>query len=101
MEHFIWNPNKTFPESFRMFRCTAVFLLLVLNADAALAFPVNWGKRVGRFTAYVERNIAAQSGRVRVLERLSDDFQRRSQGYTRALERRARPFQTGSGAPGE
>jgi precorrin-6B methylase 1 len=82
-----------------MARSIALILFLALNAEAALALPVNWRERAARFTAYVERNAAAQGRRVRVLEGLSNDFQRRAQGYARALERSARPFQAAPDVP--
>jgi hypothetical protein len=74
-------------------RSLAVFLLLCLSAQPVLAFTVNWPERVQRFSRYVGRHAIAQDRRTQVLGVQSRSFNSRVQGYVRALEARARPFQ--------
>ena len=76
-----------------MARCLAVLVFLCLSAQPAFAFNINWHERVQRFSQYVDRHAIAQDRRTRNLERQSKGFNHRVQGYVRALEMRARPFQ--------
>ena len=76
-----------------MVRGLALLLLLCLSVQPACAFTVNWAERVQRFSRYVDGHAIAQDKRTRVLGTQSKSFNRRVQGYVRALEARARPFQ--------
>jgi hypothetical protein len=76
-----------------MVRCLAVFLLVCLGAQPAFALNINWHKRVQRFSQYVGKHSIAQGKRTLVLEKESRGFKRRVNGYVRALEAQARPFQ--------
>ena len=75
-----------------MVRTFAVLLLLCLGAQPAFALNVNWQKRVDRFSRYVGKHVIAQDRRTRDLGVQSRSFNRRVQGYVRALEAQARPF---------
>ena len=76
-----------------MARSFAVFLLLCLSAQPVFAFNINWQERVQRFSRYVGEQSIAQDRRTRGLEMQAQSFHRRVQGYVRALEAQARPFQ--------
>ena len=76
-----------------MARSLVVFLLLCLSARPACAFNINWQERVERFSGYVDKQSIAQGRRTQVLGLQSKSFISRVQGYVRALEARARPFQ--------
>ncbi|MDR2695503.1 MAG: hypothetical protein LBC79_03890 [Deltaproteobacteria bacterium] len=76
-----------------MVRSLAVLLLLCLGVQPVFASAVNWPERVQRFSRYVGRHAIAQDRRTQVLGGQSQSFNRRVQGYVRALEARARPFQ--------
>jgi hypothetical protein len=73
-------------------RTLAVLLLLCLGAQPVFAFNINWQKRVERFSRYVGKHVIAQDRRTRDLGVQSKSFNRRVQGYVRALEAQARPF---------
>jgi len=77
-----------------MARGLVVLLLLCLSAEPVFAFNVNWQERVQRFSRYVGDHSIAQGRRVQGLEMQGQSFQRRVEGYARALEARARPFQS-------
>jgi hypothetical protein len=77
-----------------MVRILAVFLLLCLSEHCAFALNINWQKRVQRFSQYVGEQSIAQGQRTKVLEMQSKSFNSRAQTYVRALEARARPFQS-------
>ena len=76
-----------------MVRTLAVLLLLCLGAQPAFAFNINWQAHVQRFSRYVGKHAIAQDKRTRNLGVQSRSFNRRVQGYVRALEKQARPFQ--------
>jgi hypothetical protein len=77
-----------------MARSLALFLLFgLLSAQPAFAFNINWHGRVQRFSQYVGKHSFAQGKRLLVLEKESTSFKRRINGYLRALEAQARPFQ--------
>ena len=76
-----------------MARSLAVFLFLCLSVQPVFALSINWQERVQRFSRYVGEQSMAQGRRTRVLEMQAQSFHRRVQGYVRALEARARPFQ--------
>ena len=77
-----------------MVRTLAVFLLLCLGAQPVFAFNINWQERVQRFSRYVDKQAIAQDRRTRDFGVQSRGFNRRVEGYVRALEAQARPFQT-------
>jgi hypothetical protein len=77
-----------------MARGLAVFLLLCLSVQPVFAVNINWPERVQRFSRYVSEQSIAQGRRTRVLEMQAHSFHHRVQGYVRALEQRAKPFQT-------
>ena len=76
-----------------MARSLAVLLFLCLCAQPVFAFNINWQERVQHFSRYVDTQSIAQGRRTRVLGMQSQSFNSRVQGYVRALEARARPFQ--------
>ena len=76
-----------------MIRILAVVLLLCLGAQPACAFNINWQAQVQRFSRYVGKHAIAQDKRTRDLGVQSRSFNRRVEGYVRALEKQARPFQ--------
>ena len=82
-----------------MVRSLAVFVLLCLGAQPVFAFPVNWQERVERFSRYVGKYVIAQDRRTRDLGSQSKSFNRRVEGYVRALEAQARPFLAPPQAP--
>jgi len=77
-----------------MARGLAVFLFLCLSAQPVFASNINWQERAQRFSRYVGEQSIAQGRRARMLEMQAQSFHRRVQGYVRALEARARPFQS-------
>ena len=77
-----------------MARGLAVFLFLCLSVQPVFAFNINWQERAQHFSRYVGAQSIAQSRRTRMLEMQAQSFHRRVQGYVRALEARARPFQS-------
>ena len=76
-----------------MVRTLAVLVLLCMGAQPVFAFNINWAERVQRFSLYVGKHVIAQDGRTRDLGVQSKSFNSRVQGYVRALEAQARPFQ--------
>ena len=76
-----------------MSRSLVLLLLCCLSARPAFAFNVNWPERVQRFSRYVDTHAIAQGQRTQMLGVQSKSFNNRVQGYTRALEAQARPFQ--------
>jgi len=74
-------------------RSLAVCLLFCLSAQSVFAFNIDWNERVRKFSRYVGQQSVAQGRRTQVLETQSKSFTRRVQGYLRALEMQARPFQ--------
>jgi len=77
-------------------RSLAVLLFFSLSAQPVFAFNTNWQGRVQRFSQYVGTQAIAQGQRARMLGMQSESFKSRVQGYVRALEMRARPFQAKS-----
>jgi len=75
-----------------MTRSLAVVLFLCLSVQPAFAFNINWQERVQRFSQYVGTQSIAQGRRTQILGTQSQSFNKRVQGYVRALERLARPF---------
>ena len=75
-----------------MVRTLVVLVLLCLGAQPVYAFNINWQKRVEGFSRYVDKHVIAQDRRTRDLGMQSKNFNRRVQGYVRALEAQARPF---------
>ena len=76
-----------------MVRILVVALLLCLGARPACAFNINWQAQVQRFSRYVGKHAIAQDKRTRNLGVQSRSFNRRVEGYVRALEKQARTFQ--------
>ena len=76
-----------------MVRSLAVLLFFFLSAQPVFAFTINWQGRVQRFSQYVGTQAIAQGQRTRMLGMQSESFKSRVQGYVRALEIQARPFQ--------
>ena len=82
-----------------MVRTLAVLLLLCLGVQPVFAFNINWPERVQRFSRYVGKHVIAQDRRTRDLGGQSKSFNRRVEGYVRALEAQARPFLAPPQAP--
>ena len=76
-----------------MVRGLVALLLLCLSAQPVFALNIDWQTRIQRFSRYVGEHSLAQGRRARVLEMQSRSFNSRVEGYVRALEARARPFQ--------
>jgi hypothetical protein len=83
-----------------MARSLAVLLFFCLSAQPVFAFNLDWSRRVRGFSQYVAQHSSAQGKRSLVLGTHSESFKRRVNGYLRALDIQARPFQArpGSGA---
>jgi len=79
-----------------MARSLVVLLLLCLSVQPTFALNINWQERVQRFSQYADKQSIAQGRRTQVLGVQSQSFNRRVQGYVRALEALARPLQTNS-----
>ena len=77
-----------------MARNLAVLLFFCLSVQPACALNINWQERVQRFSQYVDAQSVAQGQRSRFLGMQAQSFTTRVQGYVRALEDRARPFQS-------
>ena len=77
-----------------MARSLAVFLFIFLSAHPVSALDINWQERSQRFSRYVGEHSVAQGQRTQGLAVQSQSFNRRVQGYVRALEVRALPFQS-------
>ena len=82
-----------------MVRILAAFLLICMGAQPVYAFNINWQERAQRFSLYVDKHVKAQDRRTRDLGVQSGSFNRRVQGYVRALKAQARPFQTPQQTP--